>query len=213
MALYGSKQGAEDLLRGAPNISIGPMFDARFPGIQAAVSAALEAELGRSFGEGPAAPEARVIMAGPYTSVLLDPPATSITAIQRYGTYDGTIYTGGVAMSAGDWVADPIDRYGTILGIRLGYGGIWGYADRYGRPATPILITGTWADQPAEAEPPAEITYIANFLIAEQYKNNTASPAQSIGPNGEYVPPRNPWKDELVKRTIDRYRTIQTLAF
>lgn len=213
MALYGSNAQTQKMIRGTPEIQLGTDFDSRFQGIQAAVSRIIERKTGRAFGGGAALPESRLIYAGPYTSLLLEVPARTITSIQRYGQWTGTAYTGGITLAGIDWIPDPVDVDGLILGARLAYGGAWGISDNYGRPATPIYITGTWSDQPAEAEAPADITYVANYVIAEIFKAEQASPAGFVGPDGTVTPIRNPWRNETVNQILDSYAVQKVPIF
>lgn len=213
MALYGDQTTVEKFLRGTPSITLNADFAARFASIRVLVSSTLEEMIGRSFGGGPAVPSARIVYAGAASSLLLPIPARSITGISVLGTWDGTTYLGGVALTAADWVADPIDKYGNILALRLGSALGWGIGDRFGQPLTPIQITGTWTDETGEATVPDDLTEAANYIITERYKQAQASPAGFTGPNGEIIPLRNPFSDPMVQRVIAKYRVYPTIAF
>lgn len=215
MAALGDQDSVQAILRGSPSITLNADFAAKFSAAQRLVTTYFEQAIGRPFGDGAAIVSDRIVYAGGSTTLLLPIPARSITGIQWLGVWDGAAYIGGSSLAAGDWIADPVDRFGNILGIRNYFGQLWGISDRFGRPVSPLLVSGIWSDDSAEdgSSIPADITEAANYCIAERYKAMTASPAGFVGPDGTVVPIRNPFNDPAVKQVIAKYQTINTLAF
>lgn len=205
MTLYGSLDAIKAKLQPTVTTEWSADDDANLTSIRAAVSAAIEDELGRSFGA-PVADTTVIAYAGPYPTLVLPTRARSITSVEVGGTVDGGTVTGGTAYASSLWAHDPVDLSGNILGLRLLSGGWWGSSDAAGTPLTPVKIVGDFSDTDDDADVPDEITEAANFLIAETYKYQHASPAGFTGSDGATVPIRDPWKDPLVARTFAKWR-------
>lgn len=213
MPLYGSIATVKQMLQ--PTVASPWTADqeAHLAGIQASVSAAIEADLGRTFGA-PVADTTELFFAGSNAVVLFDRTARAVTSVAVGGTLDGRTVTGGTPLASTGWTPYPYDGgRGLIYGLRLLGGAGWGSDDPRGRPATPVVVVGDFSDADADAVVPEDLTDVANFLIAETFKYRGASPAGFVGPDGTVVPIRNPWNDPLVKRTLDAYRVGTAAAF
>ncbi len=195
MTLYGDLDHVKRMLRPDDSTSFNAADDARLTLIQAAVSSTLEQRMGRKFGA-PVVDTTHLLYAGRSSVVLLPVPARAITSV----TVDGTL------INAAWYVADPVDfATGLIWGLRLVSGSLWGWMDAFNRPTTPVSIVGDFTDSDNDAVIPDDVQYIANYLIAERYKVEGASPAGFTGPDGAVVPIRNAWIDPLVKAVVDKY--------
>jgi hypothetical protein len=211
VALYGDLDTVDQMLRSSPGVVLGSDVTEALEPIQRTVSLIIEEKTGRSFG-GVAAPSTRTIMGGNNTVLLLDPPARTITSISTLGTLAGTVVSGSIVLLTDYWTPELVDEDGLIWGIRLLYGNRWGWADRYGNPATPVEVTGTWADDPDGAGIPAEIDHIANYLTAAIYRRQRTFGAAQIGPDGAVTTVADPWKDQTVIQTLEAFSLNKMVA-
>jgi hypothetical protein len=194
MALYGDLDHVKKLLA-ASGTSYDASHDARLTAIQAAVSAAIEEDLGRTFGA--AVTDTTLLFWGGDSDVLLLPtPARAITTVTVGGTVAGGVMTGGTEYTDDLWSHHIVDEDGLIYAIRLLSGGWWGAYE-------PVTITGDFADTDDDAEVPDDLTYAANRLIAETFKSENL-PIVTL--DGEIVPRRDPWSDPIIKGILARYR-------
>lgn len=207
MPLYGSIAQVKKMLRPSEASTFGTDVDDRLTALQAAVSATLEEELGRSFGV-PASTTTDIVWAGDDPVLVLPRPYRSITEVRENCVVSGVTATGGTVISAADYVYDPYDRErGWIYGLRLLLSGRWGRRDEYGNPAVPVVVTGYLAAGDDDTAVPDEITYVANYLMLELFKRENASPAGVIGPDGIAAPLRNPYTEPHVVAVLDKHRT------
>lgn len=206
MALYGSLSHVQSMLRPNETTAYGADITARLTLIRAAVSAQIEADLGRSFGE-PATDTTELIWAGASDILLLPRPARSITTVTVGGTVAGGTMTGGTAYANTLWTYAPFDPDdGTIYGLRLLSGGWWGTTTVYGTPGTPVQIVGDFSDTDDDNTVPDDLTYAANLLILRTLQRESTGVAGVSGEDGSFQPPLDPWKDPTVRRILDRYR-------
>ncbi len=191
MPLYGSIDGAKRLLRAVDTSTFSADADARLVALQRAVSLLIEHETGRTFGTAQP-PEARTFDL-PYSDMLImDPSAKDVTLV----------VAGGVAVDSTFWELKHIDKEGWAYGLRRRDGWSW-----RGATVTEATVTARWADQDADAAAPDDVTYVANYLIAERFKVEQASPAGFTGPEGQVIPIRNVMKDPIVAGVLCKYRT------
>jgi hypothetical protein len=169
----------------------------RLDALNATVSLLVESELGREFGA--TAADSTVLVWAANSSVLVLPrPIRAVTTLTVGGTVSGSVMTGGTVYDSTYWTPDIIDIEGDIYALRLISGGWWG-------EGVPVTITGQWAATDNDAEPPADLVYAVDYLVAEQFKIEQASPAGFTGPDGATVPIRNPWKSELWLKVKQKY--------
>ena len=212
MALLGDLDAVRQMIRADPAWDMGSDIDKRLLLIQKAVTAALEEKCGRTWGT-PSGDTSYLVWVGAGDTLVLPKPARSITSVQVGGTVTGSMMTGGRT-----WLPRNVitDDDGLIYAISGGdTGSLWvewwwgssyqsaisGLTNRY---VYPVLVTGDFADTDDDGTIPDDVSYVATYLIAEQLKKESASPAGFLGPEG-VVPIRDAWKDPMVKAVIDRH--------
>jgi hypothetical protein len=206
MTVYGDLLHVKRMLRPNPALHFDTDVNERLTLLQAAVSAAIEQRLGRTFGV-PAEEESVHLLYGGRSPVLLLPyPARSITSVSVGGrVVDGALVDGTV-LDSEQYVAYPISaQTGHIWGLRLLSGAAWGYVDAYNRPLAPVEITGDFVTTDDDDEVPADLDYAATRLIQLFFQMETASASGYIGPDGQLEAPRDPWSDPLVKSILGKY--------
>lgn len=209
MALYGDMNHVRQLLRPKDGSAIGADNQARLDKIQVAVSSYIEEQTGRTFGAGPAAASGVVIQApagyaATFSSRLLLPkPIRTISSVAVDPIWTDGVWSGGTVIAATDYRPAIIDEDGNALALDSVNGFPW-----FGR----YLVTGIWADADDDEEVPADITYIAGYLIAEVFKAEQTSAAAVSGPDGATLPMKNPYKNALVATTLEKYRVIGDLV-
>lgn len=218
MPTYGSRLAVEQLLRATVTAAFSADQEARIDALLTVVSAIIEQETGRVFGTGqtsetvvvtpsrwsgamrsiwPLDPSPDALGLG-FTDLLVLPKGVrTIQGVTVGGTWDGAAYTGGDALPATAYVPVYRLRTGEYLALRTADGSYW---------PMPVAIAGTWEDTDADAAVPDEITYLANYLAAEQFKKEMASPNGAIGPDGSVIPLRNTFKDPYVMKILDKWR-------
>jgi hypothetical protein len=192
--LYGDIEAVKAMLRPTGSASFNDDADVRLNAIRAFVSQQLEYKTGRIFG-GTATPTTRTIQGGLRCAddVLdLSTPVRSVTSVAVVGTSPETVADTDYTLWYGD-------RRGDYYGIRRTYGARWPMRDGINA----VDVTAVWSDEANGGEVPADITYAANYLIAELFKAEQASPAGFTGPDGATVPIRDPWKSSIVCAAIE----------
>lgn len=183
-------QAVKRMLRASPDTDFGPDDDARLEAINEAASLAFEQRVGRSFA-GNAGPTTRHFTAGTDGEVLFTRPVRSVSAVAAGGLWDGAAYAGATALTMGRYRLDRVDRLGKAYRMV----GPW-------LAGTVVAVTGVWDDTDDTATVPADVVYAVNYLVAELWKIENASPAGFTGPDGATVPIRDPWKSEIVKQAL-----------
>lgn len=200
MALYGSTAGVRDLLMTAGTNDWSEPEEARIQALLATVSALIETDTGATFGEGQdetTAVESQV--AGPL--LYLPKGVHSLSAVTEAPEWVGGAWSGGTALTTSQWrlASRTIDGlYRTVFRVDGWWDGTY-------------LVTGLW--EGATATIPEEINYLANYLTAEIFKKQKASPGGFIGPDGAAVPIRNTFNEPEVKRILDRHRVNHSVVF
>lgn len=204
MALYGSVAQAR-AMRSAPGSPpyADPDLDARLERIRAAVSAWIEAKAGRVFGGDADDPRPRIVMAPGSSPVLLLPePARSVSGVVAVRSWDGLAW-GGDAYLGHRWSPVWVSGGGLIPALTTLDGSWW-----YG----PYLVTAAWEGDGSGGAVPPEIEYVATRLIAEVWKHEDASPQGQVGPQGQVIPIRDPFKDRLALDLIAKHAAPQAAA-
>ena len=196
MALYGSIEQVKKMLRPVETATFGADADARLTELRKVISAQIEEETGRVFG-GSATATLRTVD-GPVAVaddvLLLPTPVRSVTSVAIVGTNPATL-------PGTDWVLWMPDRrggYHALLRIANGYWPARNGIDR-------IAVTAVWGDAETGGDVPDDVTYVANYLIAEHFKIEQASPAGFTGPDGATVPVSDPWKKPIVVKVLRKY--------
>jgi hypothetical protein len=167
------------------------------------VSVLIEQETGATFGGA----EDATVDVEQYGGHLLFLPKglrslTSITADPEW--IDGA-WSGGTVLETGQYRLPMMSTNGLVRTIRR-VGDVFGNA-WYGT----YLVMGRWGDQADTV--PDDIHYLANFISAEIFKKQQASPAGFVGPDGAVVPIRNVFKEPEVQKILDRHRVNAGLVF
>lgn len=200
--LYGDIEQVKGMLRPSESASFGGDADARLYALQGAVSLQLEDKTGRVFG-GTATATARTVdgRSGYADPVLMLPyPVRSVTTVALIGDYAATL-------ESTDWALWFTDSRGDSHALLRSRSNTWAPKDGVNR----IVVTAVWCDTANGGEVPDDVTYAANYCIAELFKAETASPAGFTGPDGATVPVRDPWKHTMVKGVIEKYRVATEL--
>jgi hypothetical protein len=208
MALYGDLDIVKAMLRPRESSVAGADADARLGALQVAVSAYIEEKTGRTFGGGPAAASSVIVVAPvrylygeavTYSTRLFLPKGIrSVTEVAYDPEYDGADWSGGTVIDPELYVPALVAMDGTAMAIESVAGDGW--SGRY-------LVTGTWANDDDDEDVPGEISYIANYLIAEAYKAENTSAAAVAGPDGSTLPLKNPYKNQLVETVLAKHST------
>lgn len=199
---YGSTAGVQDLLSasGSSETWSEPEL-ARMGSLLATVSALIESDTGATFGE--AAPETIAVESSGWTKPLLYLPKglRSLTSVTESPEWENGAWSGGTVLSNSQYrlASHTVDGYWRTLYRTDGY-----WAGTY-------LVTGSWEGTTDDI--PEEINYLANYLSAEIFKKQKASPAGFVGPDGATVAVRNTFNEPEVKRILDRHRVNGSVVF
>lgn len=131
--------------------------------------------------------------------LVLSVPLRSVTSIEWGGTWNGTTWVGGTALTTADYMLTNRTSQGYYAIDRIGSS--WGGS---------LRITGIWADQMSE-DIPLDVVEALTFLTINEWHTDNASPAGQIGPDGMFIPTRNPWNFERVKAALDRHTVVEVL--
>lgn len=191
MPLYGTLDGIKQLVRSAPAMAFSVDEEARLTSLQKVASLYIENTTAAVFTVTPAA-EQREIYGQGDSLLRLCAGIRSITGVlESPDTYDGTVWSGGTAISAAAYrLQGRVDQRFTGSTQDYLYYDLRRVAGQWlGRYA----ITGVWQDQyPAV---PDDITYWAQRLASELYKQEKASPHGTLGTgDGTQIAIRNALK-------------------
>lgn len=200
MTIYGSTAGVKDLLASQGTNDWSEPELARINALLPTVSALIESDTGATFGE--AEPETLAIESLGYGSLLYLPKGLrSLTGVTESPEWESGAWGGGTVLTNSQYrlASRTIDGvYRTLLRVDSGWAGTY-------------LVTGLWEDTSAEIPP--EIDYLANYLAAEIFKKQKASPAGFVGPDGVAVAVRNTFIEPEVKRILDLHRVNRSVVF
>lgn len=201
MAIYGSTAGVQDLLAPQGTNDWSEPELARIGSLLATVSALIESDTGATFGEAESETLAvETLGTGPL--LYLPKGLRSLTSVTQSPEWASGAWTGGTVLTTDEYrlASRTVDGvYRTLL--RVG-GGWW---------AGTYLVAGMWEDTSEDV--PEEIHYLANYLSAEIFKKQKASPAGFVGPDGATVAVRNTFTEPEVKRILDRHRVNNSVVF
>lgn len=135
-------------------------------------------------------------------TLFLDKGIRSVSSIvENPTTWTGSAWTGGTAFATTDYRLSGKevqridgDTDSTVYHKLLRVDGVWSGL---------YVITGVWEDRVANV--PDDIHYLANYVAAEVFKVQKASPAGFVGPDGAVVPVRDVFRSSEFRRIIDRW--------
>jgi hypothetical protein len=193
MALYGSVAAIEQLLRSVTNGTFSTDEVARITDARAMVSAVIESKTGAVFGVSPA-PTETIVVDGEGGSLLFLPKGIrTVTSLAEHPDWNGTGWVNGTLLATTAFRASGKVANGAYRQLIRTDGGWFG----------PYVVVGVWEDQVPTV--PDEITYAVNFISAEIFKAQSASPHGLMGPEGALVPIRDAFKAPEVLETIQRW--------
>lgn len=197
---YGSVADVKELLSATDSTTFGTAETARITDLLPVVSRLIEDDTGAVFGVS----TTETIVVEPDVEngpvLFLPKPIRSVTSITEHPDWVSGAWTGGTVLTTNDYrLAGPrgSGAYGQIVHMT----GAW---------AGTYVITGVWEDKVAAV--PAEITYAANFIAAEIYKAQSASPHGLLGPELAMVPIRKAFQVDEIRRILDKHRVGPSLV-
>lgn len=197
MAQYGDVTAVKKMLRADAASTFSSDQDARLTALRLAVSAWIEDATGRTFGTGVTTETVVAHGNGRSPFLMLPKAARTVSSVTASPTWSGSTWTAGTTVAATEYrlaMPTPAGEHQAIEAIN----GNW-WSGRY-------AVSGTFEDTDGDVTVPDDVTYIANYLIAERFKLEQASPSGSIGPDGSVVPVRDALRDPLVAAVIDKWR-------
>jgi hypothetical protein len=194
-APYGSVAAVKELLQATG----GDVWDVaatnRMTTLLDVVSARIEFETGKRFGVTPLTTQTFVVEAAPPNRLLFLPIGLrTLASINHSATWDGTAWTGGVVVPTTQYRLPDVPAGGVSQAITA-MAGAWSGS---------YLVSGTWENE--ELDVPPGITYLANYITAEIWKKQGASPAGFVGIDGAVAPIRNVFAEQEVKDILGDYR-------
>lgn len=200
MALYGSVEGVQALLRSGDDATFSDDEDDRITALQGVASLAVERETGAIFytTEGVDPPEppsvAREQDGDGTPRLYLDLGVRSVASIVEFPAWVSGAWTGGMQLTTSQFRLTAQVANGAYRVIER-MDGAW---------SGTVLVTGVWEDSYTSV--PADIDYATNRIAAEIFKSEQASPHGLMGPEGAMVPVRKAMQIEEVRKIIDFYR-------
>jgi hypothetical protein len=190
MAVYGSLEGVKRFLQAVDGDDFGGDMSTRISETLAAISSIIEERTGVVWSSDDPDPESILVESQGASAELWLPKAVrSITSVVYAPEWSGSAWTLGTAIPSTTYWRSRDGRT-----LRTIYGYIWNGA---------YLVTGTWGD--VDNEPPADIHYIANYVTAETFKKQNASPAGYAGPDGSVVLYRNALKEPDIEALLAKH--------
>lgn len=201
MSVYGSTAGVTDLLESQGTNDWSESELARIQSLLATVSALIEHDTGATFGEAESETIAVESLCWDKPLLYLPKGLRSVASVTESPEWVSGAWSGGTALTTSQYrlASHTVDGYYRTL-YRVD--GWW---------AGTYLVTGTWEDTSEDV--PEAIHYLANYLSAEIFKKQKASPAGFVGPDGATVAVRNTFNEPEVKRILDRYRVNSSVVF
>lgn len=212
---------------GIDPVSIDPVEVAKRTHIQALddqLTTAFDGKIGRTWRAPSNAATQRVVNAYADPILVLPAPVSSVTAVTVGGTWNGSTFTGGTALTASDWRLvdqDALGKYRAIQRVtNVWFAPWWGATDWWtvpfwqwpaGQPV--VLVTAVWADTEILANVPIDVTRALTMLVIGEYRRETYNARESEQPFDplDQTPAPNPWNLAAVKDAIARY-TLKAIA-
>lgn len=196
MALLGSVEGVKRLVQSVDGDDFTGDQETRLEEVLAAVSSLIETRIGITYGTTPLTVTSRLVRSLGVTDELwLPEPIVDLDSIVLAEEWTGTTWIGTTALAATYYLARA-DEYGRARAVRTVPGYAW---------SGDYLVTGTWASTQLDTLIPDDLMYVANYVAAEIYKKQSASPAGYAGPDGRVVLFRNALKEPEIVELLDKH--------
>ena len=184
---------------------------ARIEQLDDSLSRVFDAKVGRTWGAG--ATVTRSFEASIVSNVIvLLTPVRSVSAITAGGTWDGTTWIEPDEIEIDRWILSGQDAQGNFHQIKAMAWAVWPGSLSGVNWTGPVHVTGVWADDPGGAVP-ADVRDALTWLVIHHFREEFASPAGQIGPDGMIVQTRNPWTYERVAQAIKTHRVQKVPVF
>lgn len=194
MPTYGSANDVKELLRTNASATFSVDDAARIDDLLPVVSLAIEQITGATFHSDAVTATTRDQEGDGLPRLYLDMGLRSVTQVKEDVTWSAGAWSGGTVLTTSQYRLTG-QRANGAYRILERMDGVW---------SGPVVITGVWEDTYTSV--PVDITYIANFVAAEVFKGQQASPHGLVGPEGAMVPIRNALAAPEVKLKLDHYR-------
>ena len=194
MALLGNVDATKRFLQAVDGDAFTGDQETRIAETLAMVSSLIESRIGRTFAIDPLTPESVLVSSYGITGELwLPKPVRAITGIIEATTWDGLAWSGSTVLAA-NYFLHRRDELGFYHSVKLKPGYAWN---------GDYLVTGTWHD--INGAVPADLAYVANYVTAEIFKKQNASPAGYAGPDGTVVLFRDALNEPEIKAILAKY--------
>lgn len=209
MTAYGDVTSIKRMLAASGTVW-GADDEARIDALNAALSLEIEWKTGRTFGADNTATALDLVPSATPRQVLPRPLKT-VTAVYRQGNadepVDPVLYRLAAMPNRGGeyWFLDRLDGISWVETV--GFLGQWWQVE----PAL-LTVVGEWADADVAAVPD-DLVDAVNVLVVEFFKQENASASGFVGPDGQYLPFRDPWKHGRVAPVLDKYGAVHELVF
>jgi hypothetical protein len=192
---YGSVAVVKELLQATGDDTWDAAATNRMTNLLTVVSDRIEFETGKRFGVDPLTTQTFVAESyQPHRLLFLPLGLRSLASVTESASWDGAAWSGGTVLAGTEYRLPGLPTNG-VYGAILGVGRWWSGS---------FLVTGTWENE--ETTVPAGIDYLANYITAEVWKKQSASPAGFTGPDGAVVPIRDVFKETEVVTILNDYR-------
>ena len=169
----------------------------RLDRLENALADAFDSKIGRSFGDA-GATEARVVdVKRGACDAVLQHPARSVSSVAHGGTWNGSSWDDEKTLTGWYAVYNDADE---IHGLRLNGG--W--------PGS-VRVTAVWASA-SDLAVPGDVSHCLTWLTIRQYRRETSSPQELVGPEGFTIPTPHAWDDPMVVEIIKKYRVVEVIV-
>lgn len=194
MPEYGSDEAIQQLLRSADDATFSEDEQARITALRTTVSLAVEHDTGATFlGSAPSA-TVREQEGDGTRRLYLDLGAREVSAITETPDWIDGVWSGGTALTTDSYRLTARVANGAYRVIER-MDAVWSGV---------VLVSGVWEDTYTAV--PADIDYAVNFVAAEVFKAQQATPHGLMGTEGALVPIRKALQVDEIKRILTFYR-------
>lgn len=165
------------------------------------LAATFDGLTGRTFGTS-ATPEARTVAAYASDVLPLTDGVRTVSGVAVDGAWDGGLWADETVLGPADYRLWPVDRDGVAYGLLRTDGSLWSGA---------VRVTALWADQ-ADGTVPPDVVLTLTTLTVKEYRRQTSSPSEQVGPDGQIVSTPSGWNDPGVKAVVARHTLVRLVV-